>query len=149
MMPLGDIPAHHAARLGAGRVALWHGREPVTWEELERRSTCRAWALRAAGVRPNDLVTLALPNGAALFEFTFAIWKLGATPHVVSWRLPRGEFEAILDVARPRLVIASEDAVSYGIDAKPPEFGQDTESQGPVSKPPAKHWKAISSGGST
>jgi len=88
MLPNAQVPAFHAARLGPERWALRHGEDVVSWGELDRRSTRRAWALKAAGVVKDDLVTLSLPNGAAFYEFTFALWKLGATPHVVScaWR---------------------------------------------------------------
>src|SRR5580765_3800033 len=100
-IPMGAIPRHHVQVRGGDTVAVRHGNDALTWGELEARSTRRAWALKAKGVAQDDLVTLALPNNNAFFEWTFAIWKLGATPHVISWRLPSIELDAVLELARP------------------------------------------------
>ena len=92
LIPMGDIPARHARRLGADTVAVRIGDETLSWGELDERATRRARALEAHGVRQNDLVTLALNNSYQFFEWTFAVWKLGATPHVVSSRIAAAEF---------------------------------------------------------
>jgi bile acid-coenzyme A ligase len=68
MLPNAQVPAFHAARLGPERWALRHEEDGVSWGELDRRSTRRAWALNAAGVVKDDLVTLSLPNGAAFMS---------------------------------------------------------------------------------
>jgi bile acid-coenzyme A ligase len=147
-IPLCAIPAINAARRGGNAVALQHGDEVVTWGELDRRSTRRAWELKAAGVSHNDFVTLALPNGSAFYETSFAIWKLGATPHVVSWRLPKLELAAILDVARPKVLIASDAELCTAFGGLDPAAvtGQRDD---PLPEVVSKHWKATSSGGST
>jgi bile acid-coenzyme A ligase len=36
---------------------------------------------------------------------TIAVWKLGATPLSVSWRLPDAELYGVLQVAEPALVV--------------------------------------------
>ncbi len=149
MISHGEVPAHFAARLGLERWALKHGSEVVTWAELDWRSTRRAWALKGEGVGQDDLVTLSLPNGAAFFEFTFALWKLGATPHVVSWRAPRAELAAILETARPRLVVTADPALRSAFSAKGPEFGLAEGREAVLPRKIASHWKAMSSGGST
>lgn len=145
---MGDIPAHYA-RLTPERTALITETEAVTFDELDRRARVRALALRQAGVGPNDLVTLALPNGATLYEFTFAAWKIGATPHVVSPRLPEREFRAIVETARPKALVASDPslvALFNALDGRTPPTGDAI----PVAPSPvARHWKAMSSGGST
>jgi len=51
IIPMGDLPAHNAARLGGNRLALQHDQESVSWGELEARATRRAWALRDATER--------------------------------------------------------------------------------------------------
>jgi bile acid-coenzyme A ligase len=149
MLPNGQIPAFHARRLGSRRWALKHGDDIVTWGELDQRSTRRAWALKAQGVGKDDLVTISLPNGAALYELTFALWKLGATPHVVSWRLPGAELRAILEVARPRLLVASDPSLQASLGGRPAEFGLSEGSDGPLPEAVSTYWKAMSSGGST
>ena len=148
MMALGDLAAFQAAQRGHDTPALIHEDETVSWGELERRATRRAWGLKAAGVTAGDLVTLALPNGSAVFELSFALWKLGATPHMVSARLPGAELEGILQVARPRLVIAADDHIRSRTAAKGPELGLDGCDR-PIVGQVAASWKAMSSGGST
>jgi bile acid-coenzyme A ligase len=150
LTPMGSIPALNAARLGADALAIQYGDEAaVSWGELDRRSTRRAWSLRAAGVGAGDFVTLALPNSAMLFEFSFALWKLGATPHVVSWRLPQRELAAILQVARPKLLIASEPALVAAFGALDPAKPLENARDDPLTQIVAPYWKATSSGGST
>ena len=34
------------------------------------------------------------------------MWKCGATPTSLSWRLPRGEAAAVLEILKPALVVA-------------------------------------------
>jgi bile acid-coenzyme A ligase len=146
---MGAIPALNAERLGADRIALRHGNEAVSWAELDRRSTRRAWALRAAGVAKDDLVTIALRNGAAFYEMTFALWKLGATPHIVPWRLPRLELRAILEIARPKLIVASEPELIRAFGAIDPSASLSDAREDPIPSEVASYWKAVSSGGST
>lgn len=152
-IPMGDIPSYYADALPDDRAALVFGEDVVTWRELDRRARLRAAVLKDAGVRRDDLVTLSLPNGFDFYEFTFAIWRLGATPHVVSHRLPAAELAAILDTARPRLLVGAHDSLVRdfaAVDARAPawshEGGHDAL-KGPSAV--ARHWKAMSSGGST
>jgi len=145
----GEIPSFHARRLGADRWSLKHGDDVVSWGELDERSTRRAWRLKAEGVGKGDLVTLSVPNSSAFYELTFALWKLGAIPHVVSWRLPRIELNAILEVARPKLVIASSPELCTAVGAKGDDFGLVDGSGEPMVYEAAPYWKAMSSGGST
>lgn len=148
-IPLGDVPAHHAERLGHDRLCLRHGAEELTWGELSRRATRRAHALRDAGVGKNDIVTLSLPNSNAFYELTFAIWKLGATPSSVSWRLPTEELKAIVQVANPKLVIASDPDIIAATGAFPADYGLKSGSDAPMETVISDHWKAMTSGGST
>jgi bile acid-coenzyme A ligase len=149
LIPIGEIPAFQAARRGAETIALKQGHDSVSWGELDRRSTRRAWSLKAAGVKANDLVTLALPNGALFYEMTFALWKLGATPHVVSWRLPQRELAAILDVVRPKLLVSSQPDLLLAFGGLDPTASLIGAREIALPVEVAKHWKAMSSGGST
>jgi bile acid-coenzyme A ligase len=147
MIPLSAIPAFHAGRLGAERWAVRHGDDVLSWGELDAQSTRRAWAMKAEGVGQDDIVTLAVPNGNDFYELLFAIWKLGATPHVVSWRLPPAELGAILELARPKLLIAANE--ESGIQAKPAAFGSNFFRTDTLPEAISTRWKAMSSGGST
>lgn len=96
------------------RPAVVHEGRVVSRAELERRANRTARAFAALGVGCGDLVTLALPNGAAFLEATVAAWKLGATPQPVSSRLPRPEREAIVALADPALVVGAPEGEDLG-----------------------------------
>lgn len=149
LIPLGQVPALQSQRLGQGARALTYGSDVTSWGELERRSNRRAWAMMDAGVARDDLVTLAVPNGSAFFEIMFALWKIGATPHVVSARLPLLELKGILSVANPRMVICDDPTLVAALDAKPTAFGLDHLRQDAPPTTMSSRWKAMSSGGST
>ena len=59
-------------------------------------------------VKPGDFVAIGLPNSNLFFETTFAVWKCGATPTSLTWRLPRGEAAAVLDILKPSLVVGGQ-----------------------------------------
>ena len=67
--------------------------------EFSQRTNRMARAYEKLGVRQDDFVTIALPNGIEFFEAVFAVWKLGATPQPVSEKIPKIELEAIVDLA--------------------------------------------------
>lgn len=124
-----------------------HDGEALSWAELALRATRRARALIALGVQPNDLVSICLPNGNAFFENLFAIWMAGATPNPLSPRLPSPELEAILALARPRVVIGGDS--SARALRLPSDWDGEGESTEPLAPVAATHWKAMASGGST
>lgn len=146
---LGDVPSHQAQRLGPDRWAVRHGEDVLSWSQLDDRATRRAHALAATGVGQDDRVVLALPNGNALFELSFALWKLGATPTIVSGRMPAGELADIIALAEPRAVIAATSLTGEIVNALPPEFGEDHHEHGAMASRVAHNWKILTSGGST
>jgi bile acid-coenzyme A ligase len=77
-----------------------------TAAQFHARTNRIAHALEGLGVGIGDLVTIGLPNSVDFIEATWACWKLGATPQPVSFRLPRSELQAIVDLADPPVVIA-------------------------------------------
>src|SRR5260370_28895118 len=87
LIPLADVPRWYAERKPKDTVAVSHGADTLTWEQLERGANRRARAFAARGVKPGDFVAIGLPNGNAFFETSFAVWKCGATPTSLSWRL--------------------------------------------------------------
>lgn len=105
MISFGAKLAQHAARQ-PDRPAVTCGAETVTYAELHRRSNRIARGLAAKGVKAGDLVTVGLPNSVGFVAACYGIWKLGATPQPVSFRLPKGELQAIIELARAPLVIA-------------------------------------------
>ncbi|WP_082749248.1 AMP-binding protein (plasmid) [Sphingobium sp. SJ10-10] len=149
IIPLAEIPARGSALHGCDAWAIRHGDDVISWGELADRALRRAHALRGVNIGPGDLVTLALPNGSAFYELMFALWTIGATPHVVSYRLPLAELQAIVAVAEPKMVIASDAALRKAFGAQPGDFGRDHPEATPLQAVIAPRWKAMSSGGST
>ena len=149
LIPLGQLPAHHAGR-DPRRPAISFGDEVVTREDLEARANRRARMLGALGVGHGDMVTVALPNGPELYETTFALWKLGATPNMVSSKLPDGELGAIVQLVDPRLVVGVGPARLPGRKVLGAGVAMDqTLSADPLEAVISPHWKAMTSGGST
>src|SRR5258707_9770371 len=108
LIPMADVPRWYAERKPKDTVAISHGKDALTWEQLERGANRRARAFAARGVKPGDFVAIGLPNSNTFFETSFAIWKLGATPTSLSWRLPRGGAAAGLAILQPALVVGGE-----------------------------------------
>lgn len=85
--------------------ALTCGDETLSWGELDRSTNRLARALAEKGVRRGVLVTIALPNSIAFWQTTIAIWKLGATPQLLSTNLPGRELEEVIEIADSALVV--------------------------------------------
>lgn len=105
MISFGAKLAQNAATQGE-RPAVSCGAETLTYRQLHRTSNRIARGLAALGVKAGDLVTVGLPNSVGFVEACHAIWKLGATPQPISFRLPRAELQAIVALAEAPLVIA-------------------------------------------
>ncbi len=149
-IPMGLVPAHHAARKPDDALAIVHPEGALTWRQLDIRSSRRARLYRELGVKAGDFVTIALGNGNAFYETTFAIWKLGAIPNPISAALPPMEAAAILDLVKPALVVAT--ASDWAADWRCVAGDEDLASfeAGSLGVPPeAPHWRALTSGGST
>jgi bile acid-coenzyme A ligase len=94
------------------------------------------------------MVTVALPNSIEFFEACTAVWKLGATPHLLSARMPAAEQSDLIELADPVLVVGDAPAghrphiaAGAAVDASI----SDAELPDVVSP----SWKALCSGGST
>jgi bile acid-coenzyme A ligase len=97
------------AQLKPDAPAVTCGEVTLTYAQFHKLSNRVARGLQQHGVKLGDLVTLGLPNSADFAVACWAIWKLGATPQPVSFRLPKGELEAIMELARTPVVIAEFD----------------------------------------
>ncbi|MBO4225723.1 AMP-binding protein [Bradyrhizobium neotropicale] len=148
LIPIADVPRWYAERHPADTIAIRHGQDTLTWEQLERGANARARAFAAKGVKPGDFVAIGLPNSNAFFETSFAVWKCGATPTSLSWRLPRGEAAAVLDILRPALVVGGEPDWNAP-NSLPIGFVPEGYSDEPLAAPISRYWKAMTSGGST
>ena len=148
LIPMADVPRWHADRNGHESTAIVHGEDRLAWGELERRANMRARAFMQHGVKPGDFVAIGLPNSNVFYENTFAVWKCGATPCSLSYRLPRGEASDILELLRPSLVIGGED--DWNAPKRlPADFAPQGFSDEKIDGPVSRYWKAMTSGGST
>lgn len=137
------------ARFQPNAPAVSCGAETLTYAELNRRSNRIARGLQTYGVKQGDLVTLGLPNSVGFVEAAHAIWKLGATPQPISFRLPKAELQAIVELANSPVVIAAFD---HAIDRPILSVADlaaksEDDSDLPDAVPPIS--KAPTSGGST
>src|SRR5437879_292236 len=98
--PFGIVVAR-LAETDPDRPAITHEGRTVKRAELESRTNRLARAFQRFGVRPDDFVTIGLPNGIGFFEAAVATWKLGATPQPISSRLPSSERKTIIELADP------------------------------------------------
>jgi bile acid-coenzyme A ligase len=147
-IPMADVPRWYAERRPEDTIAISHGESTLTWWQLERNANRRARAFMAKGVKPGDFVAIGLPNSNAFYETSFAVWKCGATPTSLSWRLPRGEAAAVLEILKPALVVGGEADWNAG-NTLPVGFVPEGFSDEPITNPVARYWKAMTSGGST
>lgn len=131
--------------------AVTCGAESVTRAELERRALALAHAYRRRGVRHGDLVTIGLPNSVEFFAALIAVWKLGATPQPVSWRLPLAERRAIVELANSSLVVGVDSADHPDRHCIPTDFEPSDEDRSgpPLPDAVSPAWKAPTSGGRT
>src|SRR5258707_1325147 len=148
LIPIADVPRWFAERKPKDATAVSHGRDLLPGEQLERTANRRARAFAAKGVKPGDFVAIGLPNSNAFFETTFAVWKCGATPTSLTWRLPRGEAAAGLEILKPALVVGGE-ADWNAPNSVPADFVPEGFSDQPLNNPLAPYWKSMTSGGST
>jgi bile acid-coenzyme A ligase len=155
-MPMARVPAYLAA-LDPGRPAVTCDGVTVTRAELDQRTSRLAGAFRESGVRPGQMVTIALPNGHAFIDACVACWKAGAIPQPVSAQLPAHALREVLALAQSALLLGGPDAAWSGC----PQLTEDrvtaelrgtgsSRSDDPLpaaAVPPS--WKAPTSGGST
>lgn len=148
--PLGMLVSAYAA-LQPDRPALTVDEVTLTRAELEAAANRRARQLAKLGVQADDLVVVALPNGAEFYETVLAVWKLGATPAHVSWRLTETEFREILELASPKLIVGGPKGFAIpGAQSLAAREGPDPSlSAEPLPPAVAKAWKVSTSGGST
>jgi bile acid-coenzyme A ligase len=132
-----------------GRTAVVCGEEAITRAELERRSNRMARAFALRGVGRGSLVSIGLPNGLEFVVVCVAAWKCGAIPNPLSPRLPGPERIAILELAKPALVVGFDD-----VDCAHPQLASGFEPDAALPDTPlpdvvSPNERVLASGGST
>jgi bile acid-coenzyme A ligase len=134
------------------RPALTVGQVSVNRSQLilgTRRLVAR---MADAGVREDSVVAIALPNSVEAVQSVLATWWLGATPQLISHRLPGAELSAIVTLAEPALTIGISEADAPGrATLTLDDVGATVNGGVASSMAPAisSHWKAMTTGGST
>ena len=102
--------------------AISHEAMSITRLELHRSTNRLARAYEALGVQEGDLVTIALPNSIEFYQACIATWKLGATPQPISAKLPSVEQIAIVNLAKPALLVGTGADLTLGVKTLPANF---------------------------
>lgn len=149
-IPIGAVLSHHASK-DPSRAAVTCDDVTVSYAELDARSNRKARLFAAHGVEEGDIVTVAIPNSLEFFETIFAVWKLGATVGIVSSKLPVTELRAIVELAKPRLIIGDANARIDGWSFLPTGASTNAAvfSADPLPSKITPRWKIMTSGGST
>jgi bile acid-coenzyme A ligase len=147
---MGDLLAYHAAR-DPSKPAITFNEVAVSYAQLDAAANQRARHLAALGVRQDDVVTIAMPKSLAIYELLFALWKLGASPNLVSPKLPGAELLGIIELANPRVVIGPDPVdlpkrQVLGAGQLAASVGFSSE---PIGSKTSANWKIMTSGGST
>ncbi|WP_314963827.1 AMP-binding protein [Bradyrhizobium cosmicum] len=148
IIPLGEKLARRAEAT-PDAPAVTCGEMTLTCGQLEARSNRIARALEGLGVKRGDLVTIGLPNGVNFVETCWAIWKVGATPQPVSFRLPTAELRALVELAAPAIMIALPGMEAGRNCSTVEDLLAMSDDERPVEPRVAPVLKAVASGGST
>lgn len=103
-VPLHDLIAAQAAATPEA-IAIEAQDTCLTYRELDAAAGRLASRLRRAGVRDGDIVAIRLPPAATAIAAVLATWKAGAAFLPLDPDLPQARITALIDDARPALVI--------------------------------------------
>jgi long-chain acyl-CoA synthetase len=102
-----DVVREHAAAR-PNHVAISAGGRELTYLELHERSSRLAQALLSAGVGPGSRVAYLDRTAPEIVELLFATSKIGAVTVPLNWRLAARELAAIVEDARPPVLVTGE-----------------------------------------
>jgi non-ribosomal peptide synthetase component E (peptide arylation enzyme) len=88
----------------------------LTYAELAERSRAVAGAFHAMGLRPDDLVTLYLPNCIEFIEVFLACSRVGLAPAMALPRHRERELRHLVDLTESRLVVTDAGRYDLGFD---------------------------------
>ncbi|MDP3856881.1 MAG: AMP-binding protein [Stagnimonas sp.] len=119
----------------------------LTRLQLEQWANRLAHRLARAGVGPQAMVAIHLPNCAEHVVATLAAFKLGACPMPVSTRMPPAERDALLALGQPAAILSDDPQLAGISRAEMQALGDCPDTPPPDAVP--QPFKAIASGGST
>jgi len=148
--PLGALLTAQALRAPDAPAVTASNGLTTSRAELDSEANRRARHLAKDGVGLDDVVFISMPNGPDYYASVFAVWKLGATPAHVSERLTPREFDEIVELGRPSIVLGGPEDWRSGVRQAPGDWTPDPALSDAPHPPAAAHaWKISTSGGST
>ncbi|MCX5001327.1 non-ribosomal peptide synthase/polyketide synthase [Streptomyces sp. NBC_00638] len=126
------VPALFEAQAAADPDAIAVVSGPVTWTfgELNDRANRLARLLAEHGAGPEQIVALSLPRTADHITAILGVMKAGAAYLPIDADLPAERVLAMLDDARPRLVLTTEALAAHLPDSDVPRLTLDSEETG-------------------
>ena len=115
-----DVVREHAAAR-PGHVAVRHRGRELTYAQLDERSSRLAQALLDAGVRAGSRVAYLDRTAPEVVELLFATAKAGAVMVPLNWRLAPRELAAVVDDAKPPLLVVGEAYAAVAAELGRPE----------------------------
>lgn len=129
-VPTPDVAINELVEAQAARtpdeVAVVAEGESLTYREVDARANRLARELAGRGVGPESVVAVSLPRSADLVVALLAVLKAGGAYLPVDPKYPSHRLEAILEEARPRLVLTDSTTVAVLPEHDAPDLFLDT-----------------------
>jgi long-chain acyl-CoA synthetase len=109
---MSPLERHAAERPDAVAYRLIPSNWSITWRDLERRSRQAAAALRAAGLRPGDVIAVFMENHPRYFEILWAAHRAGLYYATISRHLKREEMQYIVDDSDAKALFCSSQTLA-------------------------------------
>jgi amino acid adenylation domain-containing protein/non-ribosomal peptide synthase protein (TIGR01720 family) len=137
-----DLPLYRLFELQAeatpGAVAVSAWDETLTFRELEVRANRLAHHLAALGVEPETLVGLCLERSVDLVVSILAVHKAGGAYVPLDPGYPRERLRAMLEDARPALILTRKPLTDILPAGGPPRLALDAETSAIARRPPSR-----------
>jgi bile acid-coenzyme A ligase len=119
---------------------------------LSRSSNIASYLHETWSIGPGSRVAVGLGTGIEQVQVWFAAWRIGATVVNLPHRLADHEFDAIVEMAEPDVVIGAASARASRVRTVPAEQLHEAAVRSPWRPPPVRTsnpWRVMTSGGST
>ena len=116
-------------RLSSTQVAIQHGDQQLTYEDLDRRVRRFATVLNCMGVGSGDRIAILSENRAEYLETYLAAAYIGAIVACQNWRLTPSELEHCISLVTPSVILVSPKHEDKLPDREVIRFGEDYESR--------------------
>jgi fatty-acyl-CoA synthase len=112
VMNLGQLLGQAACKYPE-RIALVHGAQQWTWQQINQRVNAVACALKAQGALPGQRLLVQLKNGLPLFESAFIAFKLGMVWVPVNFRLTPSEVAYMAQSSTSSIMLTQQEFAAH------------------------------------